>query len=77
MGRAARSRRRALAACKDTRELKPGAKKLCIQVAARSAQVGGSSQIAPDSSPSAVVESYTAAPTKNIAAECSHKSALS
>ena len=59
MGRATRSRRRALAACKDTRELKPGAKKLCIQVAARSAQVGESSQIAPDSSPSAVVESYT------------------
>ena len=39
--------------------------------------MGESSRIAPDSSPSAVVESYTAAPTKNIAAECSHKSALS
>ena len=75
MGRAARSRRRALAACKDTRELKQQNKN--IEVAARSAQVGESSQIAPDSSPSAVVESYTAAPTKNIAAECSHKPALS
>ena len=75
MGRAARSRRRALAACKDTRELKQRTKKHLG--AARSAQVGESSRIAPDSSPSAVVESYTAAPTKNIAAECSHKSALS
>ena len=75
MGRAARSRRRALAACKDTRELKQRTKKTARSP--HGAQVGESSQIAPDSSPSAVVESYTAAPTKNIAAECSHKSALS